>query len=209
MRSIHLVIFLFILNMNSNAQKAAGTYSLRGVMEMAAGFNLLEDSSFEFFMSYGALDRTGKGKWTQQGNLVTFNAELSSRPHFSLVKSSKSSDSSIQIIISDPSPILSSAVYVVLVNGNSETEPINDQKGIIRFPLQAADSVKLLFEFAPEKVALFPLRLSDHNVYEFRFEPWVFDVEFRNQQFELTDEGLDGSLPFLKPGNYHFKRNKH
>lgn len=197
------------MNMQSNAQKATGTYSLRGVMEMAAGFNLQEDSSFEFFMSYGALDRTGKGKWTQQGNLVTFNSELSAKSHFSLVKSSKSSDSSIQIIISDPNPILNSAVYAVLVNGNSSSEPINHQKGIIRFPMQAADSVKLLFEFAPEKVAVFPLRLSEHNVYEFRFEPWVFDVEFRNQQFILTEEGLDGSLPFLKPGNYHFKRNKH
>ena len=198
-----------MMNMEGNAQKAAGTYSLRGVMEMAAGFNLQEDSSFEFFMSYGALDRTGKGKWTQEGNQVIFNSESSASSHFSLVKSSKSSDSSIRIIISDPNPILASAVYAVLVNGNISSEPINNQKGIISFPMQAADSVKLLFEFAPEKVALFPLRLKEHNVYEFRFEPWVFDVEFQNQRFELTEEGLNGSLPFLKPGNYHFKRNKH
>ena len=37
----------------------AGEYYLKAVMETASGFNPHSDSTFEFFFSYGALDRYG------------------------------------------------------------------------------------------------------------------------------------------------------
>ena len=52
----------------SKTASPAGEYYLRGVMETAAGFKLNEDSTFQFFFSYGALDRQGRGKWTTEGH---------------------------------------------------------------------------------------------------------------------------------------------
>ena len=42
----------------------AGEYSLTGVMETASGIQLNKDSTFQFYFSYGALDREGQGKWS-------------------------------------------------------------------------------------------------------------------------------------------------
>jgi hypothetical protein len=45
--------------MMAQTNNITGVYNLRGVMEMASGFKLNNDSSFEFYFSYGALDRYG------------------------------------------------------------------------------------------------------------------------------------------------------
>ena len=60
-------LLLLIVTAMTNAQQKSpvGTYLLQGVREMASGFELKADSTFEFFFSYGALDRYGKGKWKQ------------------------------------------------------------------------------------------------------------------------------------------------
>ncbi|MGB3226629.1 MAG: hypothetical protein WBB02_01555, partial [Saprospiraceae bacterium] len=39
-------------------EKLIGVYELRGIHEMAAAFNFTEDGTFEFYYSYGAIDRT-------------------------------------------------------------------------------------------------------------------------------------------------------
>src|ERR1051325_4784902 len=49
----------------------AGQYSLTGVMETASGIQLNKDSTFQFYFSYGALDRYGSGKWSvQKDNII-------------------------------------------------------------------------------------------------------------------------------------------
>src|SRR5438477_12312076 len=70
-------ISLFFLNNSIMAQTndLTGVYNLRGVMEMASGFKLNKDSSFEFYFSYGALDRYGSGKWSLINNKIVFNSK--------------------------------------------------------------------------------------------------------------------------------------
>ena len=41
----------------------SGDYYLTGVMETGCGIKLNPDNTFEFFYSYGALDRHGYGSW--------------------------------------------------------------------------------------------------------------------------------------------------
>ena len=57
--------------------KPVGEYQLRGVREMASGFKLNEDSTFQFYFSYGALDRFGEGRWTMKGNSLILNSRQS------------------------------------------------------------------------------------------------------------------------------------
>src|SRR5450432_943541 len=57
-----------------------GEYYLQGVMETASGFLLKPDSSFQFFFSYGALDRHGSGKWAVKENKLILNS--AARPEY-------------------------------------------------------------------------------------------------------------------------------
>ena len=63
------LLFLGCKSSNLQAQndcKECGEYYCESISEMASGFNIKPDSTFEFFFSYGALDRFGTGTWQKK-----------------------------------------------------------------------------------------------------------------------------------------------
>lgn len=184
-----------------------GEYYLRGVMETAAGFLLKPDSSFEFFFSYGALDRSGKGTWALKDNTLVLNSPKPETQSFELSSSRQENDEYITIKIADQNAFFLSYVYAIIKSGDQQLEGQTNNQGILRFPKQAADSITILFEFAPEKTAVFTIKNKTDNYFEFRFSPTVMDVYFENQVFSLGDKEFRGGIPVLKPGEYHFMKN--
>jgi len=92
-------------------------------------------------------------------------------------------------------------------SGNKELEGMTNNNGLLTFPKQQVDSITLLFEFAPEKTAVFAFANKDDNYFEFRFDPSVFDVFFEDLSLSIDEHELQGQLPLLKKGVYHFTRN--
>ena len=185
---------------------AIGEYYLRGVMETASGFKLNEDSTFEFFFSYGALDRSGSGAWKQEGNNIIFNSKPGSKG-FAFINSNRVDDDKLTIKITEANPSLRSHVYAVLKSGAKQSDGMADKSGIIDFPKQPADSIMLILEFCPEKIFVFSNNNKLHNNFEFRFEKDMMEVFFDHLVLTLNDEGLEGQHPLLKEGAYHFKKN--
>lgn len=182
-----------------------GEYYLKGVMETASGFKLNPDSTFEFFFSYGALDRTGAGAWQKKDDKVIFSSKPGSKG-FTLINSNSVDDGKITIKISDPNPSLRSHVYALLKSGDKQSEEFTDKNGIISFPKQAVDSILLILEFCPEKVFVFTNEHKSHNNFEFRFEKDMMEVFFDNLSLTLNEEGMEGQHPLLKEGVYHFTK---
>lgn len=60
-----------------NAQEpgVAGHYYLSGVMETGSELLLRPDGTFEWYLSYGALDQFARGRWMREGMTVTLIAE--------------------------------------------------------------------------------------------------------------------------------------
>ena len=59
------------------AQTAAGpegTYCLRGVHEVGSCLRLAADSTFEYFLAYGAYDENSKGRWKTDGAEVVLDS---------------------------------------------------------------------------------------------------------------------------------------
>ncbi|MEP7164998.1 MAG: hypothetical protein ABI741_09890 [Ferruginibacter sp.] len=191
-------------------QKASaliGEYYLSGVMETASGFKLNPDSTFQFFFSYGALDRSGSGTWKQVGNNIIFNSKPGTGG-FALVGSSTVDNDKLNIQITDANPSLRSHVYAMLRSGSKQSEQMTDKNGLISFPKQEADSIMLILEFCPEKSFIFSNNNKLHNNFEFRFEQDMMEVFFDHFSLSLHgEEGLEGHHPLLKEGTYHFKKN--
>jgi len=184
-----------------------GEYYLSAVMETASGFKLNPDSTFQFFFSYGALDRSGSGTWKQAGKNIIFNSKAGSKG-FALINSNTINDDKLTIRITDANPSLRSHVYAVLRSGEKRSEGMTDKNGLISFPKQHADSITLILEFCPEKVFVFSNTNKLHNNFEFRFEKDIMDVSFDQLSLVLDEEGgLEGQHPLLKEGIYHFKKN--
>src|SRR6476620_8502486 len=84
---IFISLYLSTTSMMAQTNNITGVYNLRCVMEMASGFKLNNDSSFEFYFSYGALDRYGSGKWSMNNDNIVFTSKPSPGKDFKLAGS--------------------------------------------------------------------------------------------------------------------------
>ena len=185
-------------------QSLAGEYYLRGVMEVGSGFKLNPDSTFQFFFTYGALDRSGEGRWAIVNNQVVFNSREFPGKDFVLTGGKKTSAAGITIRITDPNKQWLNYVYCALSSGTTKTELMSDKDGSIHFPQSKADSIMLAFEFCSERNSIFAISDPTHNDFSFRFEPCLMEVFFKDLKLNITAEGLEGQHPLLKSGTYRF-----
>lgn len=57
------------------AERLAGHYYLNGVTEAGSELLLHDDGRFEWFLAYGAMDRTASGRWTEADGRVVLTTE--------------------------------------------------------------------------------------------------------------------------------------
>ena len=201
------IIPFFILS-HSFAQPAsyAGEYYLTGVMETASGFRLNTDSSFDFFYSYGALDRSGKSSWSVQDSFIVLKSEGPTPDGFVLKNSRKVKSDVLSIIIDDPNPFFKKYVHGFVSGKEREEEQQSDHDGILRFQAGAYDSLLMMMEFSSEKVFRFPLVGKEENEFTFTFNPTILEVFFRNHRLKIDSAGLRGKHPLLGEKDYFFEK---
>ena len=199
-----LILLIFKHSVAQKTSSMHGEYYLRGVMETASGFKLNADSTFEFFFSYGALDRYGSGTWKQANGNIIFNSSLQPQKDFALIKSDKASGDFVTIQIIDQNEMILRYVHAVLVNGNVNIEKNTDDKGTIRVPKQPLDSISLLFTLCPDRFSAFQVTDKTHNYFEFRIEPWIAEVFFKNFSLKFENSKLTGRHPLLNGESFTY-----
>jgi hypothetical protein len=185
----------------------AGEYYLQGVMETASGFKLNEDSSFQFFFSYGAMDRMGEGTWSVQGDSVVLNSRKQPAYDYALVKSEKGDADSIVIRMADANEMMSHYLYCIIKGGGMEQQSPFESDGTVRFAAQPIDTITLLFEFAPEKISAFTIQQKDHHYFEFRSEPWIMEVFFNDFHLAYKGDHLSGAHPMLNGSTFSYRKS--
>jgi len=206
-----IIVFLLILIVHTvNAQRAnsgiAGEYYLRGVMETASGIQLKPDSSFNFFYSYGALDRFGTGSWSvQNSQIVILNSRQRPAVDFKLIESRAAADDSITIVIKDNNNTLLHYVQCRIQTRTGIKESTTNQEGVARFAKEAADSLALLFILCPDRFSSFPIS-SNQNYFVFGFEPWIVEVFFDHFPLLFENNQLSGGHPLLEGTKFRYER---
>lgn len=203
-----MAISLVTLAQSKNSS-VPGLYSMYGVREVASQLWLKEDGSFEFFFSYGALDRTGKGKWTPDANdtnRLILNSDARPALDFALTKSTQTKDKFTSIKISDPNTALLSYVFVRLHTATGIVEKRTDKEGYVIIPSQAIQKIELAFELCADRFSVFIPQQNNYNSFEFRFEPWIAEVFFKNIVLQKTDEGLKGNHPLLEGTGFTYEK---
>ena len=199
-------ILLFASAKVIHAQNIPGEYYLEGVMETASGFQLNSDSGFQFFFSYGALDRSGKGKWALlNDSVIVLNSDKRPPLDFKLEKQTSTSEKSITIQVDDNNKNILRYVQGFVKSGSVEKPFEVSTDGIIKLENQEMDSIGLIFTLCPDRYSVFPVT-KDNNYFLFRFEPWIADVFFENFTLKYSDDLLTGKHPLLKGDDYIYKK---
>jgi len=206
-----LSIFLFLLtsaNMAAQTISPAGIYYLEGVMETESGMKLNSDSTFEFFFSQGALDRTGKGRWIVKGNEIILQSDSLPPKGFVLMKSEQTKNKKNVVVVKESNSMLLSFVYVHLI-GKVPSEFLKlGTEGTMELESGKVEKIELLFEICPERVHEFkPLHEGD-NYFEFAISPGIMDVHFEHVVLKLTDGGMNGQHPLLKGEDFVYRKNQ-
>ncbi|KAA2238668.1 hypothetical protein F0L74_20835 [Chitinophaga agrisoli] len=208
MRALPVLLLLIFFRVdNISAQNMAGEYYLRGVMETASGFRLNADSSFDFFFSQGALDRYGKGKYKIVNDSIQFTSVTSQDHDFTLVNSSKQPGKNTVIKITEPNQQLLKYVFVRVRSGQTIKGDFADSDGYFRYEGPHPDSIEMMFEFCPEKCTVVPVS-NDHNYFEFKFEPWLFEYFFRDFRLQLSGPQLKGGHPLLQGNAFVYNKEE-
>lgn len=207
---------LFFLTLNLSKMEAqttvsspVGDYYLRGVMETACGFKLNTDSSFEFFFSYGALDRWGAGRWRVANNAIVFNSSTKPERDFALLKSSAGEKDKITLQLKEENEMLRRYVHCKIKGGGKEQEGTMNKEGFVEFALQPVETIELIFELCAEKKSVLILTANEEHHFEFRAEPWLMEVYFQNFRLMLIKDGLTGGHPLSDKTTFSYEKSKH
>lgn len=186
----------------------AGEYQLGGVREVASVLILNPDSSFAFYFSYGAVDRTGTGRWqwNEKERKICLNSAPRPAADYALLQSTHENSDLITIRISDSNRFLLPYTQVRVQTTGGTFTGTTDSKGQVSFPSRPISRVELLFELCPERSSSFPVADSTLNNFEFRFEPWISTIFFQDITLEPVAEGLRGAHPLLAGQHYVFHK---
>ena len=196
-----LTICTLISYSQSSTANMTGEFYLQGVMETASGFKLNADSTFEFFFSYGALDRFGKGTYTIKGHTLVLNSGPRPAKDFKLKTSKRMAGlPGVLVKMVDANP---QVVQFVEVNSNRM-----NSHGEAQIKAKSLDSISLFFQLCPDRASVFPITDKTHNYFEFAFEPWIMDVFFENAVFKIEDDKkITGKHPLLTGQQYVFVKD--
>lgn len=200
-----LTCFIHIQAQNKNTIE--GIYSLQGVMETASGFKLNMDSTFEFYFSYGALDRYGSGTWRKKNDSIIFSSKPFPGSDFKITDSGFTENKYTTLTIKDANPSFYRFVHCLFTMPNGDTLLDADEDGVIILPGRP-DTVRLLSELSPERVSTFSIKNPGYNFYAFAFEPWTAEVFFERFALHYTGGNLEGIHPLLGKRKYIFVKEE-
>lgn len=172
-----------------------GEYYLTGVHEMGCGIKLNEDNTFEFFFSYGALDRHGYGTWSlDENNRVKLNSDYKNQIPFAIIKENHEDAEGIKIVFPNYNKILLNETTIKLYNNEVEEEQVANSSGAFIFKSEKADKfvVTCLFYF-DNPATLIPAD-AKNNYFELTANQALPLVHFDGTLFTADGESLEGKL---------------
>ena len=183
-----------------------GEYYLNGVMEVASGFRFNPDRTFDFFFSYGAVDRSGSGTWEQCDDKIILNSPPKPAKDFVLRESCSTEDSELVIQITDPNAHILPYVVGRVKTPAGYKVARADERGRIALPRQPLEEIGLVHELWPDRPSYFDVGDPALNKFVFSIDPRITEVEFRGLVLRADAEGLSGGHPLLEGAAFQYSR---
>ncbi len=190
----------------AEGQSLDGVYRLIGVHDMACAFQFSKEGKFNFFMSYGAIDRTATGKYTLHNGLIQLQSDKIPGHDVEILHQNNSSHD-IEIKVNAPNEYLMKYTSAIAFYKDQGEKYETNQNGIIKISKPDPDSVFIKHELYAD----IPTKIRDHlnrnTHFEITLKPSLEQVSFEG--IELTMNGDELRMPmnyFLAFNNLRFVR---
>ena len=177
--------------------KIDGTYYFRK-QELVAAFNFTEGRKFEFFFSYGAVDRSAKGTFAVVGDTVKLNSEKVAGKDFTITKQSKTG-TGFMLQFQHPNKfLLQNIVCVFMVNGK-EQQLTSDSKGTVKVNLARCDKIYVHHALYPDISTLVKDEKNTNNQFTLTLNPSLEQVSFKWLDLIIKEDRLSLMHSYFMP----------
>ena len=172
--------------------KIQGEYAFRKT-EMVAGFNFWAAGTFQFFFSYGAVDRTAAGTFTVEGKTIKLKSNKEGGKDFTVTAQSKEA-TGYTLSFNHPNKyLLKNILCVFFVNGKEE-QAVTDENGKVHVDLAHCDSIYAQHLLFKDILTLVKDANNENNRFTLALNPSLEQLSFKG--IDLTIES-NGSLSWL------------
>ncbi|MEO6229909.1 MAG: hypothetical protein ABJB11_12150 [Ferruginibacter sp.] len=202
------LFFLLSLNINVMAQN-----ELRGVyqfnrQEMVAAFNFSTNNKFDFFYSYGAVDRTATGSFSIAGDTLKLKSDKEAGKDFT-IKSESKAGTGYRLQFEDANKYLLSNIRCSFFTGEERRDEFTDNNGVINIDLALCDKIYVFHQLYPDMVTLVKDVGNDDNHFVLTLNPSLEQVSFKDFIFIIKgDKIFAPARNFLFPEDAAFTKQK-
>lgn len=182
-----ILILLFVINTNTMAQTNVEGEYFFSRQEMGAGFNFSSDGKFEFFYSYGAIDRNARGTFSVEGDILKLKSDKTAGNDFTITDQSKR-PGGYKLVFEHPNQFLISNILCVFMKNGAMQQEYSDSKGEVYVKLNDCDSIYVQHGLYPDIFTLVKDKENTNNRFTLTLNPSLEQVSFKGIDFIIVDE---------------------
>jgi hypothetical protein len=158
--------------------------------EMVSGFNFSKDGTFQFFFSYGAVDRQASGTFEVEGDVVKLKSDKEPGKDFIIEKQGKQAGGGYHIAVKHPNAFLLNYIVGVFFVGEEQHVEQTGSSGEIHVDLPHCDKIFVQHGLFPDILTLIKDADNDNNYFELSLSPSLDQVSFKGIDLKIEGEAL-------------------
>ena len=163
-----------------------GEYYFRKT-EMASGFNFSADGKFEFFFTYGAVDRSSSGTFTVAGDTLKLKSNKEPGKDFSITGQSKQ-DKGYNLTFNHPNKYLVSNILCLFIKDGKEQTVTTGNDGKVHIDLPDCDTIYVQHLLYPDILTLVKDKANNNNHFILSLNPSLEQVSFKGIDLTIVDD---------------------
>ena len=177
--------------------------------EMVAGFRFSSDGKFEFFYSYGAVDRNASGTFKVEGDILKLKSDKIAGSDFTITDQSKR-PGGYSLKFEHPSHYLTENILCIFIKNGKQQKEYSDSKGEVNVKMNECDTIYVQHSLYPDILTLIKDVENTNNRLTLSLNPSLEQVSFKGIDFKIVDENTLTCLPnyFMSMEDIEFTRRK-
>lgn len=166
--------------------QVAGEYIFHK-QEMVAGFKFTKDGKFDFFLSYGAVDRNASGTFTVEEKTIKLKSDKVAGKDFNVISQSKSG-SGYSLKFQDTEAYFINEIRCSFFIGGVRHDEFTDQEGMVTVGYPHCDSIFVFHPLFPDFVTRIKDDKDENNHFLLTLNPSLSQVSFKGIDFTIEDD---------------------
>lgn len=163
-------------------------------MEMASGFNFSKDGKFQFFFTYGAVDRNATGTFSVEDDTLKLKSDKEAGKDFNISKQSREGKG-YKLTFAHPNKYLIKNILCLFITDGKTQEAMTDANGQVHTDLIHCDTIYVQHLLFPDIATLVKDKTNDNNRFTLSLNPSLEQVSFKGIDFKIIDDKTLNCLP--------------